>query len=137
MCLIVLKNTEEKIAEEDIVCYKRISFDRVSPHHFFKYEFNVKYDTTFSILEDGVEIGENSWFADSVANQIYSKYFDIYSKSEEVKVYQQGFHSYKSSKVIHFEREPNVVCIIPKGTKYIEDESGLICSESIIILHFL
>ena len=142
MCLIVEKNTEEKIAEEDIICYKRIDkysttkgIKLVSPFQFFEYKLNKLYRTTFIPRELKSKIGYESgvFYATCEASNYYST-FPYYL----LKVYQKGFHSYKNiPDEPSFKSECIVKCIIPAGTKYIEDKTGLICSEAIKIIEIL
>lgn len=137
MCLIVKKGTPIKIAEEDIVCYKKLDIYKVkdgmklkSPYQYFVYKLGEEYRTSFGI-EENIELGKNAWWADSRTEYFY-KLFPL----QNLMAYNQGFHSYKKDEIRNWER-PNVECIIPKGSQYVEDETGLICSKSIIITKIL
>ena len=137
MCLIVKKGTPIKIAEEDIVCYKKLDIYKVkdgmelkSPYQYFVYKLGEEYRTSFGI-EENIEIGENAWWADNEVQEFYENF-----PEGELMSYNKGFHSYKENKPRHWDR-PNVECIIPKDSQYVEDETGLICSESIIIIKIL
>lgn len=143
MCLIVEKNIEEKIAEEDIVCYKTVdqcitikgTNKLLSSYQNFNYKLNKLYKTTFKPKELKNEVGFESqvFYANRKAKDYYS-IFPYYL----LKVYQKGFHSYKNiPDESRFKSECIVKCIIPAGTKYIEDKTGLICSEAIKIIEIL
>lgn len=136
MCLIVRKGTPIQIATEDIICYKTLSENMTSLYHNFKYEIGKIYETKIGKLEnptiwtpENLEI-QNFWFADKISHTNYEEL-----KCDEIDVYQQGFHSYDSLERtnIRFSWELNVKCTIPKGSMYIVDETGLICSNQIII----
>jgi len=145
MCLIVKKGTKEKITENDIICYKKINLDSMqSESQGFQYESGKLYKTKFTIAPKDARLGYEIFTADRIALDKYRKYFNDDGEggdnrffgatvSDKLVVYQEGFHSYKAK-----ERDIcNVECIIPKGTKYVEDETGLICSEAIIINRIL
>ena len=140
MCLIVKKGTKEKIAKNDIVCYKNVflagSGRIISNIQDFEYKLGKLYTATFSIVDDKLELAMNCWWADDISALKYSKYF-IKQRTSDLVAYNRGFHSYKSRERDGYNRIPNVECTIPKGTKYIEDETGLICSEAIIITKIL
>lgn len=134
MCLIVKKGKKEKIAKEDVVCYKALSSDLKSPCQYFGYELGRTYTTKFTKINCYPYDGD--WtFSDGIA----MRYYQIYDWKNAI-AYQEGFHSYSSlermTKVCN-EFENMFECLIPKGTKYIEDETGLICSEAIIITKIL
>ena len=143
MCLIVEKNIKEKIAEEDIICYKRLdvyprpdgTYRLVSLYQFFEYKLNVLYKTTFEPKELTSKVGYESgvFYANCDATDYYSTFPYLL-----LKVYQKGFHSYKKlDKINRHEEGSTVKCVIPAGTKYIEDKTGLICSEAIKIIEIL
>lgn len=143
MCLIVEKNTKEKITEEDIICYKRLDVypkldgtcRLVSLYQFFEYKLNVLYKTTFKPKTLTSKVGYESgvFYANCHATNYYSTF-----PYHLLKVYQKGFHSYKELDEENcYETGFNVKCVIPAGTKYIEDKTGLICSEAIKIIEIL
>lgn len=145
MCLIVHKSAKEKIAEKDIICYKRLWYeDGVSYHavqQCFRYKLGKEYKTSFTLVEETSMLGVDFKFPDEYSIDAYKQYAtkkdeygkpELYTRMKDVRIYQQGFHSY-SSKKHKYERYPNVRCVIPKGTKYVKDKTGLICSEAIII----
>lgn len=135
MCLIVKKGTKEKIAENDIICYKDIEKDTQgklrSAIQWFNYTIGKIYTTELRRV-DNVEIGKNAYYADDTSRQRYEVY-EEQEKENMLVSYNRGFHSYKNKEIVDCDRIPNYECTIPKGTKYIEDETGLICSEAIII----
>lgn len=145
MCLIVLKGTEVQIAKEDIICYKKVNIIEsviYSEYRNFIYEIGKLYTQPLNINKNV----KDPEFADRKAQLVCVLSLRI--KHEELQcipiftwlglyglpyidVYSVGFHSYelKNSEC----REANVECIIPKGSEYIQDLSGLICSNQIII----
>ena len=143
MCLIVEKNTEEKIAEEDIICYKKLNvcprtdgtYRLISLYQLFEYKLNVLYKTTFEPKELTSDVGYESGVF--YANRDVSNYYSTFPYFL-LKTYQKGFHSYKElDEKKRYETGFTVKCVIPAGTKYIEDKTGLICSEAIKIIEIL
>ena len=126
MCLITFDPTVH-IAEEDMIVYKEGKF----PHNeklfqsalrpFFYRKFSL-YKT--EILESGSQAGY-----DNIVTNFY------YSSKSDRKIYSfgQGFHSALELKRLSgssFYR--NAEFIIPKGSEYIKDETGLLVSNKII-----
>jgi len=143
MCLIT-EQKKAKIAEEDITVYKEVIIGDekcMSPIHGFEYKFNKLYTSAtlrpksiiglrfaddFSIhdIRTGVY-----YFSDKKVN-IAGGEVVIDNKCCDYVVISKGFHAYTN-----FERDKdiNVKCIIPKGSEYFEDATGLIVSNQIII----
>lgn len=139
MCLVVLKTTEEQIAEEDLICYKRLNYPRgkiiKSLHKGFEYVLGVLYTQQFSShVLTGPCGTEKVYCADAKSYNVYHKKPFIL-----LKVYQEGFHSYIDRKRAGhcYQDEIIVECVVPKGTKYIKDSTGLMCSEAIILMEIL
>jgi len=146
MCLIVLKGTPIKEAEEDIICYKQIDVDYNYGIRYYSYIMRFEYvlgllyterlekddgtnpdDYAYADFQAQDAVLEGLGFPSS--NTFFTSWENILP---ECDFYLKGFHSYKSG-VKDKGRKPNVECIIPKGSKYIEDLSGLICSNQIIL----
>lgn len=142
MCLI----TEQKVAQiakEDIIVYKNVILGDekcMSPIHGFKYKFNklytsatlrpksiigLKFADDFSIYD--LRVG-SYYFLDKKVNVARGEII-IDNKCCNYVVISKGFHSFKTKYRSHY----NVICIIPKGSEYFEDETGLIVSNKIII----
>jgi len=148
MCLIVLKGTKVQIAEEDIICYKRVAITSeefltvYSLYHSFVYEVGKLYTQPLKINEDV----KDPMFADEGAQgfcaiNLRINYEELLSIPiftwfasyglPYVDIYSVGFHSYERKN--EKGRRTNVKCIIPKGSEYVKDGSGLIVSNQIII----
>ena len=146
MCLIVIKGTPIKEAEEDIICYKQIDIEKTgyySSVQRFQYFLGLLYMEHLE-KDDGRRIDDYSYAdfiaSDALISQLASitsfdyrhNFYDWEDIEPYCDFYLKGFHSYKRSDR-NRQRKPNVECIIPKGSKYIEDTSGLICSSQIIL----
>lgn len=113
MCLYT-KWKKPKKAEKDIIVYKVLSRNCISPYTCFVYNLGVKYDTDMESF--------NSYFT----NGLYI---------------EAGFHAFTSKRALLRscvkERFPTMVafkCIIPKGSSYyISSCKKEIVSDSIII----
>lgn len=129
MCLILNRDSEIKIAEEDIICYKILREDSevyaISPYFDFEYIVGATYKINKKLK---IRFGDNKYEGDD------SKFVD------------EGFHSFErleSAKAFLIIRQGFLPsgcciykCIIPKGTKMIfGDFSNFssIVSEAIII----
>ena len=129
MCLVVKKYAKKKTAVEDIVVYKAL---RISPFNNkelssiyygrFIYKFNTLYKTK---IEETFDIQ----FFDDISVDYYSK-FDV----NTLRSYGSGFHSAISLERLRNTFYSKYKCIIPKGSKYIVDRTGLVISDQIIII---
>ncbi len=141
MCLI----TDDKtlyIAREDIVVYKYLSeiytLDSgekaaCSLTGKFWYTPGIKYSTQ---IEES-----NSWkCADDTAYSWEKKSFEGNSIKKKLLCIGQGFHSYKTKKraVEGYEEmemsQRLFKCIIPKWASYYQDNTGLIVSNTLIVV---
>lgn len=144
MCLITEQKVA-KIAEEDTIVYKEVILlgdeKCMSSIQGFEYEFDKLYTSVTlspkSII--GLRFADDFTMHDPrVADYYFLDKIVIYDKGEIVTdneccdyvVISKGFHAYTN-----FERDKdsNVKCIIPKGSEYFEDATGLIVSNRIII----
>lgn len=128
MCLVT-PNKEKKIAEEDMIVYKILNED-LSPFYWEGEAYEI------GKLNE-IEIQETSDFTDF--DEISIRYNKGYKRDELVS-FGQGFHSAKSIDRIRDIRKAYSIpvpvlftCIIPKGSEYYEDNSGLLVSNKIII----
>lgn len=135
MCLIVEKSKKVKVAKENIICYKLLKKDLRSSIQNFQYELGREYETSLSKVDCGNLSSHWNWCDQDSADA----YQDI---MELCYAYQQGFHSYKTKKRAGWECSYYYIssfllykCTIPKGSEYIEDATGLICSNRIIIVN--
>ena len=136
MCLIT-EQKEPFIAEEDIICYKtgyrnkkflrRTYF--VSLCIMFRYRLNKIYKTD---LELDTDIG-NYW--DGIVADHYGLN-RVIETSNLISVIK-GFHSFATLDRIQGSQLCTVQCIIPKGSEYYADATGLLCSNQIIIKKIL
>lgn len=126
MCLVVKNDTEILSAKEDITVYKTLRRNLKSLYHNHQYELN-KLSPTRNIYFMKFS-STRIFYADS---ESASFYLDI----KEKKVVSEGFHFYSSLDRIGeilFD-EVIVECTIPKGSKYVLDETGLGVASRIII----
>ena len=130
MCLIVTKKTKVKIAKTDMVIYKLFKnkiYDNAvfSPYFSGTYTFGALYKTDLSLS------GEFSYF-DDISHRAYTKYYE-----RELLSYGKGFHGIKTlerlRKVSNIWNKYCFKCIIPKGSEYVEDSTGVIVSNQIIV----
>lgn len=137
MCLVTSKRTKVKIAKEDITCYKIVMELKsyrgnptcvISAIKNFIYKFNELYTTT---LKHKLFTSFYMDCFDDMASNAY-----IGQNPSSLIVYTEGFHSLASinrSEAYMSTIGVLVECTIPKGTKYINDKTGLLCSEGIIV----
>lgn len=146
MCLVVIKGTPIREAEEDIICYKQIDITETGYYSMvqrFQYFLGLLYSEHLE-KDNKRTISEYS-YADLIASDLFisqlasitsfdfrHSFYDWEDIEPYCDFYLKGFHSYKRNDR-NRQRKPNVECIIPKGSKYVEDSSGLICSSQIIL----
>lgn len=150
MCLIT-RQEKAKIAKKDIEVYKEVievykeveiyssiinSNSNIinSKVQGFQYIIGKKYSTELAPKSiSGLRIGIDFKVQDEIVSRIYSQicyaYGHIIITNDNIKVISKGFHSFKTKNRSHY----NAICIIPKGSEYFEDETGLIVSNQIII----
>lgn len=136
MCLIT---TQEKckIANKDIICYKLVlegkhKFVSVyfpfswEPNKVYKQELNVEKTIYYQVFDTLVE------------NHYLREYLNSYNKPELISV-TNGFHAAKEKKRFNNDNWVGVMAevIIPKGSEYYEDETGLIVSNQMKIIRIL
>ena len=135
MCLITLRKNPI-IAQEDFVVYKVLDFvdenTAAAPHYSFTYELGKTYSTR--ICESARwqaydELATDAWF-----------YLERTFTRNEIMCIGAGFHAcIKSDRTNITKYEATELkrkiykCIIPAGTEYYTDGTGLIVSNHIII----
>lgn len=141
MCLI--SNKPPQIADKDIVVFKELKKDLKSVYQGFQYEFGVQYNT----LIEGKVYNKYTYydldFYCPIDQEYFTSHFNVLQQDdgdENFTGWAQGFHSV-SEKVYQewLDSTPNanniiVKCIIPKGTRYVEDFVGFMVSDSIVVL---
>ena len=99
-----------KVAEKNIICYKRVNTHKAGYVTSFLISFPYKFGKLYT---------ENNW--ESTKNDVISAGVAIF-----------GFHSYKKNEPVRKSIKQTVRCIIPKGSEYYENKSEYI-SNSIIV----
>ena len=138
MCLLTYQK-EPKILTEDLVVYKILERDfRAYTFKHFVYKVKKLYKTVITKIEIN-SYEDDFLFCDDLDQNYYEPLIkDLNYKEGEMVAIQKGFHSAKSVervKQISFYSNPFVVkCIIPAGSEYYEDETGLCVSNQIIIV---
>jgi len=137
MCLITIQN-DPCIAQEDLIVYKSFLKNTdenifKTPFQFFTYEINKLYETEIKLVKKTEFIGIEAFDNDSIDKSKLD--FDVH---KYINVISNGFHSLKEPDRIDddsiYELDLKIVeCIIPKGSIYYTDNSGLIVSNKIII----
>jgi len=149
MCLITKKPI--KIATKDIVVYKVLNENMVSPHFSFTYKLNKEYSSEIKF--------DNDWSTvDKISTEIVKKIAlsknlkvscFIVEKENLIKIgfncYGKGRHSFKTferayKSVItssYDESQLIVKGIIPKGAEYIVGEDECVISNKIILTEII
>lgn len=132
MCLIT--NKKIQIAKEDVIVYKELNPDLTSIIMGFPYKLNQLYKAKLTTtIKDAVP------FCNIDTNYLKAN-FENWRKSVlsgELTCYEEGFHSSISlQNMLDIQDEGTLIveCVIPKGTRYVEDFVGFIVSEQIMIL---
>ena len=135
MCLITTRK-KPFIAKEDMIVYKAFSRRSMSYENMFftsihfpkTYEVGRIYNTTMKIIDsemtyDSVTVTERQ---------------ELIDNGKKVYAIGPGFHAAELKSRIFSERQRFICeCIIPKGSKYYIDNTGLIVSNSIIVSKLL
>jgi len=138
MCLITYQK-KASVAKKDIVCYKAVNtaesrfFDEenrprteivaTSKNHNFHWEISVLYKTRMAKAKNDIAV------ADDTVDEFYfgSAAFDQRAKTmrqNRLVSIGPGFHAF-----LHGSRKGyriNATCVIPKGSRYYRDATGLI-----------
>lgn len=135
MCLVTTQK-KQYYTKKDMVVYKEVRFydDNVvkSPYEYFFYEIGKLYETKFSFLNYG-------YCYDVIAEYDFD---EIRINRIPFKIIAEGFHSFSNIDRIplHLKMPPALdypvrlyECVIPKGSQYFKDRTGLIVSNKIII----
>lgn len=133
MCLIT-DQKKPKIAEEDMTVYKILlkSMGTYSTmFELFKYDLNVLYETTIKKSSDISCL-------DDIDEDALKKTFGQWKKNPKLIAYGQGYHSaYEAERLKSLANEFDGVimeCVIPKGSKYYDNISGLVVSNQLIVV---
>ena len=148
MCLIT-KQREAVVAAADIVVYKLFIRDSLTTlHRNYTYESDGVHQTEFTFSDDlfvPLDYKVDDWLWETYPDLRPDWSAGAYHLSDAAGCIsvQQGFHSYGSTERAKYNKtdqylqdESNVViraCIIPTGSLYYEDETGLLVSNQIII----
>lgn len=134
MCLI----TEQKvalIAENDIKCFKKVIIIKdsiTSVYYNFKWSYNKVFKT--KLVVKNIKNDSKARYYDHVSQDYYTNLFP----SELLQCISEGFHSFLNIRSV-WKYEPLgttiVQAIIPKGSEYFIDKTGLIVSNQLIILN--
>jgi len=136
MCLVTPDKTLY-IAEKDLVCYKSMNPIDGKPNRvnsniqWFSYEIGKLYKT--SLRKDSDYCTYDSDASVALDNAGYTDSHREWRQNKEITSIGQGFHSSKTKKRIQEHGGVVYRCIIPKGSKYMKDLSGLLVSNQIII----
>lgn len=150
MCLIVTADTRAKKAKRDMRVYKLIKiFVYKDPNDFVYKPWSsgaypergiVTYEIGKQITQrlswnyfSRSDVRSNIFMFDFIAHNKY-----IQGNTEELKAYKQGFHSAVSIKrlkggMLYLYNNTEIIleCIIPKGSEYVKDDTGLVISNNI------
>lgn len=129
MCLITTQK-EPLIAEEDMIVYKSFKEGLISPFEEFKYERGITYETEIKESDD--------WNCFDYQDLEYlGNNFPTWTlgENEELKCFGEEFHSALQEKRLSdiFDTKVILKCIIPKGSLYYTEPTGLIVSNKIQI----
>lgn len=125
MCLVT-HQTEPLIAQKDIRAYKLFRKDLSSPHQGFQYERGKLYKTEFTFEVPGRWNGEFHYYDHEAIN-----YYEMIDPQLSI---EKGFHG--AINISRLGLKPHQIIIkyiIPKGSKYYLDGTGLIVSDQILI----
>ena len=135
MCLVVHRDTQKKIAKEDITVYKELiylsEYQVGAYYQDFEYVLNTFYKTEIKESEE-----QYHTCYDELDAQTLSLAYEDWTRNKDLVSYAQGFHSAISQdRFKECWREDAYIyeCVIPKGSEYYENLSGLIVSNQIII----
>ncbi len=133
MCLVT-KQKEALIAENDIPIWKLLTKEKLGYFFSFPYIFNTVYQTKMKI--DNIPV---NYFDNVVAD--YYNFKDFIEDSKTLTHIHEGLHSFIDKERIKNYRS-NHLCInsivvegiIPKGSLYYIDYTGLVVSNQIKLL---
>jgi len=143
MCLITLADKKVQIATEDITVYKYLDISEddyivgkayiKSPYNDFTWEMNTLYETELVILPFiDTDSDNNILYGDKIAADYYEAFMNR-EPNNKLIVVTEGFHSYFT-----LERAKSKSCIfeavIPAGSEYLLDETGLVVSNKVKII---
>jgi hypothetical protein len=126
MCLVLRKDTKISIAEEDLIVYKKIG--KITDNTISSYNRNYVYEFDKLYVTDIKEDNSRELQYHDITSLEYYRKLD----KNNLKSLGSGFHSYaypeRQEKYYTLQK-----CIIPTGSDYYQDETGLVISNKIII----
>lgn len=132
MCLIT-KSRKVRTATQDIVVYKVLIEGMLSPSQYYQYKLNEK--------QPEVELVENKSGNFALPDCTVEVYYGGRSTIRymigrgSLHVYSIGYHAFTTVERLWESYSDGVYkSIIPKGSQYILDQTGLIVASNIIII---
>lgn len=138
MCLITDK-IEKQIATEDMIVFKGMSRNLISPFQGFEYTLDTLFETELVEASRGGK-NNNGWSCccDLDYNYLIKNYGNICSNNPKLISIKRGFSSGLTKETIEEMLNPDwgdviFECTIPKGSEYYTDSVGFVISNKIII----
>lgn len=139
MCLIVEKSTPVQVAEKDITVYKSIHSASMDGNYccpYYQRNFLYRKDRVYKTKIKSDNFSKEDYqhsFADQTAEEAYCSF-----NKQELIAYGEGFHSCKDIvRALSLSHNAIAEFLIPKGTRFVCDVTGLIVSEAIIFSHIV
>lgn len=129
MCLITTQK-EPLIAKKAMTVYKALSYDLLSPYTYYQYIPHILYETEIK------NSSEWSCYDNVDMDYLNEKYGKAWSAGQvkKLKCIGAGFHSALTKERLRGEVGEHLYeCVIPSGSSYFLDETGLCVSNRIII----
>lgn len=129
MCLITTQK-RPKTAKEDFIVYKALNKNLTSPYSSFQYERGKEYATEIKESEDWTcyDPIDNYWLDNSFGTD-----WNVSPLTYNLKSLGRGFHSALKQDRIDEEGCCLFECVVPAGSKYYINGTGLCVSDKIII----
>jgi hypothetical protein len=128
MCMIINRNEIPKVAEKDIEVFKVFQLEGGTlnaPYQTFKYELDTLYQT---------EIGEETDFWEQCPFDDEERQDYRNEDARDIIYISTGFHSAVSAERLGNPYNRIILkCIVPKGSLYLINKSGLMVSNQIFI----
>lgn len=133
MCLVT-RQTEPKVMENDLIVYKIVARDLMSGEAIVEYQSYYHYYLWKKgvLKETKMVTGSYQWCdCEKFDSETHDAYPDKSGKFTEVS---EGFHAFKTKKRAGYSGVFLKQFLIPKGSLYYEDESGMIVSNQMMML---
>ena len=124
MCLIVSENSEIKVAEENIVCYKVVYklFPGIYESEFYAHLYT--RSSLNKMLDDVLAITQTcTTYKDSLGRS-FTRYDNVIERGFHSFTCQEDACQYAVDKYSHNASYVVVKCMIPKGANYIKGTYG-------------